>query len=107
MQCSQAPLAVATTIKHSSEHNTRRRSLFLLAHGLRTTGQAGVNVGSRCSQVKALFQKLEVDAKVIELDEVVEGDDVQVPAVSLPNAPLLPRSCCPLYMRQPCVCALP
>ena len=30
------------------------------------------------SQVKALFQKLEVDAKVIELDEVVEGDDVQV-----------------------------
>ena len=30
------------------------------------------------AQVKALFQKLEVDAKIIELDEVVEGDDVQV-----------------------------
>ena len=31
-----------------------------------------------CSQVKQLFQKLEVPAKIVELDSVVEGDDVQV-----------------------------
>jgi hypothetical protein len=28
--------------------------------------------------VKQLFQKLEVPAKIVELDSVVEGDDVQV-----------------------------
>lgn len=31
-----------------------------------------------CSQVKQLFQKLDVPAKIVELDSVVEGDDVQV-----------------------------
>ena len=31
-----------------------------------------------CAQVKQLFQKLEVPAKIVELDSVVEGDDVQV-----------------------------
>mmetsp|Transcript_17607 Transcript_17607/g.52896 ORF Transcript_17607/g.52896 Transcript_17607/m.52896 type:complete len:191 (+) Transcript_17607:117-689(+) len=30
-----------------------------------------------CAQVKQLFAKLEVDAKIVELDQVVEGDDVQ------------------------------
>lgn len=29
-------------------------------------------------QVKTLFKKLEVDAKIVELDEIAEGDDVQV-----------------------------
>ena len=32
-------------------------------------------------QVKQLFQKLEVDAKIVELDQVVEGDEVQVSAI--------------------------
>lgn len=30
-----------------------------------------------CAQVKQLFSQLEVPAKIVELDQVVEGDDVQ------------------------------
>jgi len=31
-------------------------------------------------QVKELFKKMDVDAKIVELDSVVEGDDVQARA---------------------------
>ncbi|KFM23777.1 Glutaredoxin-C6 [Auxenochlorella protothecoides] len=30
-----------------------------------------------CAEVKSLFQKLKVDAKVIELDSLADGNDVQ------------------------------
>lgn len=33
-------------------------------------------------QVKSLLAKLEVDAKIVELDEIAEGADVQARALS-------------------------
>jgi len=44
-----------------------------------------------CARVKALFQKLEVDAKIIELDEVVEGDDVQAALYDISGVRTVPQ----------------
>jgi len=44
-----------------------------------------------CARVKALFQKLEVDAKIVELDEVVEGDDVQAALYEITGRRTVPQ----------------
>ncbi len=80
---------VVRTIAHVT--TSFKSAMLLLQHSppmamLRSSGYAEATFSSTHtvtlypahSQVKALFQKLEVDAKIIELDEVVEGDDVQV-----------------------------
>jgi glutaredoxin 3 len=44
-----------------------------------------------CSQVKQLFQKLEVPAKIVELDSVVEGDDVQAALYDISSSRTVPQ----------------